>query len=222
VHRRATSASAGVVCLAGCVTGDNTCADLGRVLIAPGPGQRPRISLADVPITSRMLGVELDGASRVWPAHVGCPSIQTDRDGCSRIAWMIIGMKCLPTQDRMARRLARHATAEAALSGPPLPAGQPAAGSRRAASRCCADGHRPRADFQTCSTVRERGWGWGLVEIVPGSLGRTNRPGGRHPGDQAGIPRNSLRTARHRRSASTGSVSLLSRPMTLGSGVVSP
>jgi hypothetical protein len=27
----------------------------------------------DLPITSRMLGVDLDGSRRIWPAHVGWP-----------------------------------------------------------------------------------------------------------------------------------------------------
>src|SRR5215213_969049 len=26
----------------------------------------------DLPITRRMLGVDLDGSRRIWPAHVGC------------------------------------------------------------------------------------------------------------------------------------------------------
>jgi hypothetical protein len=47
---------------------------------------------SDLPFTSRMLGVDLDGSRRIEPAHVGCSSVQTAPDGCRRIVWMIIGM----------------------------------------------------------------------------------------------------------------------------------
>jgi hypothetical protein len=33
---------------------------------------RGRIRTDDLPITTRMLGVDLDGSRRIWPAHVGC------------------------------------------------------------------------------------------------------------------------------------------------------
>ena len=52
--------------------------------------------------TRRMLGVDLDGIRRIWPAHVGC---LVGPDGSRRITWMIKRMiKGLPTQDRMARQ----------------------------------------------------------------------------------------------------------------------
>jgi hypothetical protein len=52
--------------------------------------------------TRRMLGVDLDGIRRIWPAHVGC---LVGPDGSRRIVWMIKRMiKGLPTQDRMARQ----------------------------------------------------------------------------------------------------------------------
>jgi hypothetical protein len=51
-----------------------------------GNRARGRIRTDDLPITSRMLGVDLDGSRRIWPAHVGWlvdPDdsrwIQTDR-----------------------------------------------------------------------------------------------------------------------------------------------
>jgi hypothetical protein len=43
-----------------------------------------------------MLGVDLDGSRRIWPAHVGC---LVGPDGSRRIDWMIIGMiKGHPTE----------------------------------------------------------------------------------------------------------------------------
>ena len=61
--------------------------------------------ILDLPTTSRMLGVELDGTRRILPAHVGALSIQTGPDGYRRIVWMVIGMiKGHPTQNRMTRR----------------------------------------------------------------------------------------------------------------------
>jgi hypothetical protein len=43
-----------------------------------------------------MLGVDLDGSRRIWPAHVGWPvgldgsrRIQKDPEGSRRIVWMI-------------------------------------------------------------------------------------------------------------------------------------
>jgi hypothetical protein len=35
------------------------------------------------------LRVDLVGCRRMWPAHVGGSSVQTDPDGSRRIAWMI-------------------------------------------------------------------------------------------------------------------------------------
>ena len=35
-------------------------------------GARGRIRTDDLPITRRMLGVDLVGSRRIWPAHVGC------------------------------------------------------------------------------------------------------------------------------------------------------
>jgi hypothetical protein len=67
-----------------------------------------RIRTDDLPITSRMLGVDLDGTRQIEPAHVGASSVQTAPDGYRRIDWMIIGMiKAHPTQDRMAHRIRR-------------------------------------------------------------------------------------------------------------------
>ena len=45
-------------------------------------GARGRIRTDDLPITRRMLGVDLDGSRRIEPAHVGCP---VDADGSRRL-----------------------------------------------------------------------------------------------------------------------------------------
>jgi hypothetical protein len=71
-----------------------------------GFGARGRIRTDDLPITSRMLGVDPVGSRRIWPAHVGCVvdlvgsrRIQTDRlddhrDDQKRIRHYI-GCRCL-------------------------------------------------------------------------------------------------------------------------------
>jgi hypothetical protein len=50
-------------------------------------GARGRIRILDLPFTSRMLRVGLDGSRRIWPAHVGMPRrsgrIQTGPIGSS-------------------------------------------------------------------------------------------------------------------------------------------
>ena len=45
-----------------------------------------RIQAGNLPITRRMLGVELDGTRQIWPAQVGWP---VGPDGFRRIVWMI-------------------------------------------------------------------------------------------------------------------------------------
>ena len=54
--------------------------------------------LPDLPITRRMLGVELVGSRRIWPAHVGCLVGPDAPDGSNRFVWMI---KAHPTERRM-------------------------------------------------------------------------------------------------------------------------
>jgi len=68
--------------------------------MAAHPRSEARRDLAgDLPITRRILGVDLDGSRRIEPAHVGCPSVQTAPDGNRRIVWMIKQMiKDCPTE----------------------------------------------------------------------------------------------------------------------------
>ena len=84
-------------------------------------GARGRIRTDDLPITRRMLGVDLDGSRRIEPAHVGWPvgpdgskRIQTDRlDDQTMIAH--------PTENRMPRRAWVDALSLVGASGEPRP-----------------------------------------------------------------------------------------------------
>jgi len=59
----------------------------------------------DLPITRRMLGVELVGSRRIWPAHVECLVGPDGSRRIQKIVWMIIGMiKAHPTERRMRSR----------------------------------------------------------------------------------------------------------------------
>jgi hypothetical protein len=64
-----------------------------------------RADSSDLPITSRMLGVELDGTRRIVAAHVGW---LVDLDGSRRRQTERLDdhlmVKCLPRPNRMARR----------------------------------------------------------------------------------------------------------------------
>jgi hypothetical protein len=55
----------------------------------------------DLPITSRMLGVDRDGSRRIWPAHVGRP---VGPDGSRRIQKDRLDDQAHPTKNRMPRR----------------------------------------------------------------------------------------------------------------------
>src|SRR5829696_935367 len=69
------------------------------------PTRRPQSGgTDDLPLTRRMLGVDLDGSRRIWPAHGGWPvgpdgsqRMQKDRLDDQRM------IKGLPMQNRMAR-----------------------------------------------------------------------------------------------------------------------
>jgi hypothetical protein len=75
-----------------------------------------------LPITSRMLGVDLDGSRRTSLLRLAGPSVQTAADGSRTIVWMIKRMiNGHPTQDRMTARdqpveRRRHAYTAAAIS----------------------------------------------------------------------------------------------------------
>jgi hypothetical protein len=173
-----------------------------------GPGGQPRISLADYETDARRR------TGRLQEDLVCSRCLRRRSDRSRRIQkdrLMIVGMiKCLPIQDRMARR--RHDMRLPKRRCPDLRC--------RLASPLLGPGPRhavvllvtsPGTTSRLDRPWRERGWGW----WSRGDRARFPRPdepaGGRHPGNQAGIPRNSPRTSRHRRSAGSGSVSLLSR-----------
>jgi hypothetical protein len=75
----------------------------------PGrPTRRPEVRPTDdVPITRRMLGVDLDGSRRIEPAHVACAVGPDGSNGSRPIVWMINRMiKAHPTKNRMPRQAA--------------------------------------------------------------------------------------------------------------------
>jgi hypothetical protein len=52
--------------------------------LPPDVPQRARRNWSDLLVTSRMLGVGPEGATRIWPAHVAGPSVQTAPDGSKK------------------------------------------------------------------------------------------------------------------------------------------